>query len=509
MKRFSEQFKKQADAITLKASERNELKARVVSYMEYHPLPKTTAVDASSKKQRGIASEPFFTFTFNTLYIKSFSGVFALFLILSVPVAAERAIPGDVLYPVKVQFTEEIRSTLSLTPYAKVAWETQRLERRIAEARLLASEGKLTPEAQSQFADAVKTHADAAQREIAVLRESDSDGAAIAEIAFASALAVQSQVLEGHIQNDPKTNNASTDGTSILAVAEVVAQARTSADVAQNVAQPSYEKLLATVEQESTHVYELFSSVKTGASSDDITDIERRLADVKRKVELAIAVKAGNPVQNEPKVAVVALSMAKQAPSVPGVVAEPVLFTKTMLATGTADAVAVSVDAPVVLSAPEATSSTTSNVDAVELLRGALTDIQKLLNYLTNLDVRKSVSIETLVPVVRTAQERALGVQKLFDDTKALQVQIASHTLSPQLQAKVGHGQRDIDKKLGLATVAMQKGQLDTAEAVVHEANVLGQDLQKLVANEPVKSVKVEPVVQATSTTLLPAIIPE
>ena len=506
MKRFSEQFKKQAEAITLKASERNELKARVVSYMEYHPLPKGMAVEASGKKQKAITSEPFFTFTFNKLYVQSFSGVFALFLILSVPVAAERAIPGDVLYPVKVQFTEEIRSTLSLTPYAKVAWETQRLERRIAEAQLLASEGKLTPEAQSQFADAVKTHADAAQREIAVLRESDSDSAAIAEIAFASALAVQSQVLEGHIQNDPKTNNAGTDGTSILAVAEVVAQARTSADVAQNVAQPSYEKLLATVEQESTHVYELFSTVKTGASSDDVADIDRRLADVKRKVELAIAVKAGNPIQNEPKVAVVALSMAKQA-SVPAVVAEPAATSKMMEATGTLEAVAMSADAPVMTSAIQATSSTTANVDAVELLRGALTDIQKLLNYLTNLDVRKNVSIETLVPVVRTAQERALGVQKLFDDTKALQTQIASHALSVQLQAKVGHGQRDIDKKLGLATVAMQKGQLDTAETVVHDANALATDLQKLVAGEPLKTVKTEPVTQAATTT--PVVIPE
>ena len=50
------------------------------------------------------------------------------------------------LYLVKVHFNEEIRSTLALSPYEKVAWETKRIERRIAEARLLASEGNLTDE---------------------------------------------------------------------------------------------------------------------------------------------------------------------------------------------------------------------------------------------------------------------------------------------------------------------------------------------------------------------------
>ncbi len=507
MKRFSQQFKKQADAITLKASERTELKARLVSYMEYHPLPKGMAMDATSKKQKGIASEPFFTFTFNKHYVQSFTGVFALFLIISIPVAAERAIPGDVLYPVKVQFTEEIRSTLSLTPYAKVAWETQRLERRIAEAQLLASEGKLTPEAQLQVADAVKTHADAAQREIAVLRESDSDSAAIAEIAFASALAVQSEVLEGHIQNDPKTNEEGTDGTSILALAEVVAQARTSADAAQNVAQPSYERLLATVELESTNVYELFSSVKADASSDDIADVERRLADVKRKVEQAIARKAGNPIQEEPKVAVVALSMAKQA-SVPAV--EIATTDIKIDASSTVEAVAVTVpDVTTARVSQEATGTADSNAEAVELLRSALTDIQKLVNYLTHLDVRQNVSIETLVPVVLTPQERALSVQKLFDETKALQTDIASYSLSSQLQAKITHGQRDIDKKLNLATIAMQRGELDKAQSVVQEAHALANDLQKLVAHEPLKTTKPVEVEEVEATTTESAVVPE
>jgi hypothetical protein len=156
---------------------------------------------------------------------------------------------------------------------------------------------------------------------------------------------------------------------------------------------------------------------------------------------------------------------------------------------------------------PEATTTPATEVDAVEMLRGALTDIQKLVNYLTHLDVRQNVSIETLVPVVLTPQERALAVQKMFDDTKALQMQISSHALSSQLQAKISHGQREIDKKLGLATSAMQKGELDKAQSLVKEANAIAIDLQKLVANEPLKGKEILPVVKEVVATSTAAVI--
>ena len=59
------------------------------------------------------------------------------------------------------------------SPYEKVEWETKRLERRIAEARMLAEEGKLTDEVQEAVAEAVKGHSDAAQQGIAELHQTD------------------------------------------------------------------------------------------------------------------------------------------------------------------------------------------------------------------------------------------------------------------------------------------------------------------------------------------------
>ena len=58
MKRFSEQFKKKSDTIRLRASERADLRDRLVSYMEYHPLP-----DAPKKAATSVAS-PYFIESF-------------------------------------------------------------------------------------------------------------------------------------------------------------------------------------------------------------------------------------------------------------------------------------------------------------------------------------------------------------------------------------------------------------------------------------------------------------
>ena len=481
MKQFSAQFKKQSESIRMRASEKRALHERVVSYMEYHPLPKEMRTGTQKRTAPEIYSEHFFTIPFNKGYARNFGGIFAMLCILAVPVFAERSLPGDVLYPVKVDFTEELRATLSFSPYAKVAWETERLERRISEARLLANEGKLTQEAQTQFAAAIKTHADAAQREIATLRESDTDEAAIAEIAFASALAVQSEVLEEHILNE--TQDTAESGNTILAVAEMVAQARNSAETAQSDTPASYEGLLAAVELESTRVYELFASVKSGASEEEVKDVERRLADIERKMVNAIALKEGTPLQDEADVAQVVALMSQEA---------LVESTEISLLSTTTPEEIPETEVPipnaihVSETIPEIDPAITQ-IEATELLRLTLTDIQKLINYLTNIDVRENVSIEALVPVTLTAQERALKIKSLFDETQKLLTEVEARQISSRLKGKVNRGQDDVAAKLESVTTLMEKGSLDEARSRVEDAHLGALDLLQLVANEPLK----------------------
>lgn len=482
MKRFSEQFKKQSESISLRASERNALKERVLSYMEYHPLPKEIAEQGVTAKQEVIYTEPFRIFKFNPLYTRSFAGAFVLFLIVGIPFVAERAVPGDMLYPVKVQFNEEVRSSLSLSPYAKVAWETERMERRISEARLLASEGKLTDEAQNQVAQAVKEHTDAAQREIAEIRKSDSDEAALAEIAFASALAVQSEVLESH--NEVASTQEGDSGL-VVTLALAVEEARTTAEASQQGVLPSYEKLFAHIEVESTHAYELFSSVQNDASSVEVGHIERRLSDIERKIAKATALKDGiTPDDVEASTTDVVLE---------GEVAlEEIATAEEALGSSTEEVAVIveeqeSEDAEVELTEEQIAAIETQ---AVTILRDALMDIQKLINYMTHLDVRESVTVEDLVPVTHTDEELKEQTSALLEETVALQTKINEREVRAQKMEKVGPGKELLQTKLDEATSLLKEELYEDALVVLKEAYQIARDVDTLTKNEPHKVVE-------------------
>lgn len=62
--------------------------------------------------------------------------------------AADSAVPGDILYPLKVRVTEPIRGTFALDAESKAQWQTTLANRRLAEAEQLAIQGKLTPDKQ-------------------------------------------------------------------------------------------------------------------------------------------------------------------------------------------------------------------------------------------------------------------------------------------------------------------------------------------------------------------------
>ena len=57
--------------------------------------------------------------------------------------ASEQALPGDALYAVKTEITEEVVAAFQTTPEAKIAWEEKRIARRANELSKLQMKGKL------------------------------------------------------------------------------------------------------------------------------------------------------------------------------------------------------------------------------------------------------------------------------------------------------------------------------------------------------------------------------
>jgi hypothetical protein len=348
MKRFSEQFHKKSQSVTLSATEKQELRERLVSYMEYHPLP---AELKTAQKSPVATKSPIFNDAFKTvsvpfsLIFKS-SAVAAALVLVVVPFMAEQSVPGDTLYAVKVQFNEEVRSTLTFDSYEKVEWETQRVNRRIAEARLLESEGRLTNEVEAEVAQAVRIHTQNAQKEIEIMRELDAEEATIASIEFDSNLEAQAASLKEAVQATGESESAAVafkpEEKSNL-IAEAVDESRALNEQSNASTTPSYAKLSARVEQNTTRLYELSAKLES-LNPNTKENVARRIQDIDRSVAQAIE------------------------------------------------------------------KSQENEVEAQDILIDVLKRTQKLIVFMTDFEVSATIDIEELVPVVLTSDEEATEI---------------------------------------------------------------------------------------------------
>ncbi len=415
MKSFDTDLKKYAEKINLKVSERRELRERVLSYMEYHPLPKQILTQADLRES--IPSESFIAVHFNAFHARIAGGLLVAILIIA-PFIAEKSVPGDPLYLVKTGFNEAIQEKLASTPYEKIEFDTKLMERRIAEARVLSSEGKLTEEVKTQLAATVKEHTQAVQHGLSELRAQDADGAAIAEIAFNSSLEVQSAVLGG----EESTENASL----IEGLLTVVNEAREEVVSNQETSAPSFDGLVAKVELETTRVYELFETIKLSASSEEIHDIERRLSDIDRLI-----LEAKGKHEGEAEAAVTDLT-------------------------------------------------TTLGL------------IQKLIVFMTDIDIRESVTLETLVPVILSTEERVVLAQKEYSEIGNIATEVGLRIEAMEgddgLHDKVAEGLLQIDGLLTNASTTLSVPRVEEAESYLIEARALATDIEAMTQHIRVKS---------------------
>lgn len=440
MKSFDTDILKYTHKTRLKASEREALRARILAYMEYHPR-KEGSVKLEETHTRGILFAPKQLFAralaLNTLYTRIGAGVFAVLLIAVVPFAAENAAPGDVLYPFKTQINETVLAQFNNSPYQKVAFETELMERRIAEARLLAKEGKLSEETEAALALSVQNHANAVQEGIDTLKESDVESAAIAEITFGSVLDVQSAVLDSGTGSTP----GSTDG-----IAVAVRAAKSVIDEQRGTTTPSYERLMAHVEGETTRAYALLDAIKGSATEEEKKDIGRRLSDIERKIASAQEIHANLAVADEEDAA------------------------------GTGEI-------SLMMSAKVAPVSDTAELGMT------LGDINKLIAFMTDIDVRNSVTLETLVPVTLTPEEAAF---KALDDVvvryAALEKKIDTATDAPLLEA-IESARTDLETLLDMAIAAREAGNSVDVEVMLLELTLGIENLEVLLIESEVEGV--------------------
>jgi hypothetical protein len=148
---FQTKFKKTTDTVRMTSAENTRMREILSEYQSFNPI-RTGAVQKS----------PSFFYSISHYHKRAVAVFLILFLILSggsISYGAERALPGDTLYSLKVNVNEEIWSVLAFSDETRVEWETERAERRLEEATALAVLGNIREEIVTQIAENFETHA--------------------------------------------------------------------------------------------------------------------------------------------------------------------------------------------------------------------------------------------------------------------------------------------------------------------------------------------------------------
>lgn len=167
---LEQQFKQLTQDTVLSTDERTEMRDRLVQYMELRP-------DRAAQKS-SVAVSPANTFDTFLRFVGAHHLPSALIVALLVSSAgvsavAASALPGDLLYPIKVGVNEEVKSAFVFTPESEAAWNKERLSRRLEEAATLAVAGKLDGSRKEEVSRLLKEQTERTNESVREVEETD------------------------------------------------------------------------------------------------------------------------------------------------------------------------------------------------------------------------------------------------------------------------------------------------------------------------------------------------
>ena len=137
-------FAEKANEIHLKPEERIFIKNNIESVIKSFPSRDMDDVDL----YRTSIFSGFFGIKLNAA---SLAVLLVIFILAGggVAMAAEKSLPGDLLYPIKIHINESAKSLTAVSPEAKGKFEVEKLEQRLQEAEILSNRGELNPESRA------------------------------------------------------------------------------------------------------------------------------------------------------------------------------------------------------------------------------------------------------------------------------------------------------------------------------------------------------------------------
>lgn len=183
--------------------------------------------------------------------------------------AAEGALPGDTLYPVKITVNESVQGALALSDSSAATWNTKKIERRLLEAETLIAEGRMTPTAQATLEAQIHATAQDFETRIEKLAQKREEAAvAAAQSDLEASLIGHAEVLLAlAVQTGEDTEQAAAPIIrTIIAKAEAAQAARASSE-ASVVAARNPENVRTAAIQRQNQAKEVVLAVRTKASA--------------------------------------------------------------------------------------------------------------------------------------------------------------------------------------------------------------------------------------------------
>ena len=152
---------------------------------------------------------------------------FAFALVLCVGVgtsyAAEGALPGDTLYPVKIHVNESVQGALAVSDESKARWNAARVVRRLEEAEVLAAEGRLSASASADIDSELQNSGKEFDDSVEAIAQNEDGATALVDVQsnFEAALDAHVEVLSALAVTLPSSQRTI---SPILATAEARAR---------------------------------------------------------------------------------------------------------------------------------------------------------------------------------------------------------------------------------------------------------------------------------------------
>ncbi len=176
-------------------------------------------INSSTQKSSRPVPSPF---AFSFFHLRTAIASILLFFIVSgsgISYAAGNALPGDLLYAIKIGFNESIQVALATSPEEKATLAVSFADQRLEEAGKLAALGKLTPELEQTVSTEFENQANQVNAHLTVLESTDQTATQEISDQFEAVLSAHEVVLSRlalKVQND--TTNIATDTPSDIAM---------------------------------------------------------------------------------------------------------------------------------------------------------------------------------------------------------------------------------------------------------------------------------------------------